>query len=170
MEDIQKLGLGTLVGMLCFVLWTKLAHILIYWDKFIGGPYLFDPEGGWVVELLAKYIGLNLDGLIGFSFFSPILAWTLGATSYVPLYFLAFMYLSYILAARHLPAATGITIYLVSVVFFMAVYYFKALDHIELFYYVFSMAETNSVYIKSYVWVGMVLAVWIECNKMKENY
>ena len=170
MEDIKKFALGSFIGVFGFVLWTKLLHVLIYWDKYIGGPFIADPDGGWLVELFAKYIGWNLDGLIGFTFFTPIIEWVTGGLTFISIYILAFMCLSYILAARHLPAKTGIPIFIVSVIFFMVVYYFHALDHIEFFYYVLSMADTDSSFIKSYVWVGMALAVWIECTKMKDNY
>ena len=95
-EDIQKLGLGTFVGFYPFFIWTKLAHVFIYWDKYIGGPLVLDLDGGWIVELIAKYIGGSLDGFFGIVFFSHIIAWIMGATTYVVLYLLAFKYLSYI--------------------------------------------------------------------------
>ena len=161
MNDLIKIIKFTLLGIAGFVIMTKIPHLFIYWDRYIGGPFICDPDGGWITNLLALFIGAKLDATLGFTLFVPIIEWLTGAISYVPWYFLAFRALCLILGAWYLPKNIGATIYIFVIIIFMAVYYFHILDQIEFFYYYISMAETSSLYVKSYVWVGLGLALWV---------
>lgn len=149
------------LALSCFVIFTKALHVLIYWDKYIGGPFIFDPDGGWIRDLIIQIIGMRLDDFFGITIFTPAFSWITGALFYVPIYGIAFWGLKLLFGIKYMEFYVGFPIYLLITAFFFAVYYFHILDDIEFFNYLYSMAETTSSYIKSYVWVGMGFGVWL---------
>ena len=135
----------------------------------MGGPFICDPEGGWIRDFIIQIIGMRLDYSLGTTFFSPLFSWITGALLYVPIYGLAFAGLKLLFGTRYMNAFVGFPLYLLITAFFFAVYYYHVLDNVEFIYYLFSMADTSSTYVRSYVWVGMGFGVLIASANWSEE-
>ena len=129
------------------------ANILIYYDIYIGDPFIFD-IGGMLRDSFAKAWGIGLDEKFGTTFFAPVFVWTAGSIDYLGLYGSAFIIPRYWFGLDNLDMKYAYPIYLGFVAFITIFYFYGALDNYSFFYWL-SIPSKTSTMIKSYYWVGL---------------
>lgn len=147
-----------------------LINFTIGWENYWQGipvPNPFDP-GGFINEIIARFIGGTIDSWFGITFFRPAFSWLLGMGFYS--FILAgFHVVFYNIFLKNLNRNISFVVFAGWLVFFTCFYYFHLLDNFFVFGW-FSMPFKAGNDIKWYYWISIVWSAYIVWDQNKGRY